>query len=71
MQSIIDHLGTNAIHRLRIGIGGAEKGSIVSHVLGRFAPEELPALDQALERAAEAIAHAQTRGFQAAMNQFN
>jgi len=71
LQSIIDHLGTNVIPRLRIGIGGVERGTMVSHVLGRFSTDEGIAIDQALDRAQEAIAYAQTRGFQAAMNQFN
>ena len=70
MQSVIEHLGTTEIPRLRIGIGAAE-GGMVSHVLGRFAPEERPELEAALERAADAIAFAQNRGLQAAMNQFN
>ena len=70
MQSIIDQLGTQAIPRLRIGIGETA-GSMVSHVLGRFGAEELPELEAALERAVEAIAFAQNRGLQAAMNHFN
>ncbi len=70
MQSIIDHLGTAAVPRLRIGIGEAT-GGMVGHVLGRFAPAELPELEAALDRAVDAIETIQTRGLQAAMNQFN
>ena len=70
MQSVIEHLGTLEIPRLRIGIGGAASG-MVSHVLGRFSAEELPELEAALERAADAITFAQNRGLQAAMNHFN
>jgi len=70
MQSVIDQLGTQEIPRLRIGIGETS-GSMVSHVLGRFGAEELPELEAALERAVEAIAFAQNRGLQAAMNHFN
>ncbi len=70
MQSIIDQLGTREVPRLRIGIGGAAE-SMVSHVLGRFTAQESAALDEALDRAVEAIGFAQTRGLQAAMNQFN
>lgn len=71
MQSIIDHLGTQAVPRLRIGIDSAAPGGMVGHVLGRFRPEELPELETALDRAVDAIAFAQNRGLQAAMNQFN
>jgi PTH1 family peptidyl-tRNA hydrolase len=70
MQSVIDHLGTRAIPRLRVGIGEAT-GGMVGHVLGRFAPGELPEMEAALDRAVEAIEIIQTRGLQAAMNQFN
>jgi len=70
MQSVIDHLGTPAVPRLRVGIGEAS-GGMVGHVLGRFAPAELPELEAALDRAVEAIEFIQTRGLQAAMNQFN
>ena len=70
MQSVIDHLGTRAVPRLRVGIGEAS-GGMVGHVLGRFAPAELPELEAALDRAVDAIEFIQTRGLQAAMNQFN
>ncbi|MEI6351421.1 MAG: aminoacyl-tRNA hydrolase [Verrucomicrobiota bacterium] len=70
MQSIIDHLGSQAIPRLRIGIGSAS-GGMVNHVLGRFSADELPVLEETLDRAVDAIGFAQTQGLQAAMNQFN
>jgi len=71
IQSIIEHLGTPEVPRLRIGIGGAAGEGMVSHVLGRFTPAEMPSLEDALNRADKAIAFAQTRGLEAAMNQFN
>lgn len=71
MQSIIEHLGSPAVPRLRIGIGGASGENMVSHVLGRFSPRELPVLEEALLDAEDAIGVAQTRGLQAAMNQYN
>ncbi len=71
IASIIEHLGTREVPRLRIGIGGSGDEGMVSHVLGRFSPAEMPALEDALNRAEKAIAFAQTRGIEAAMNQFN
>ena len=71
MQSVIEHLGTQDVPRLRIGIGEAKPGGMVGHVLGKFSAEELPELEAALGRAVEAIDFAQTHGLQAAMNQFN
>ena len=70
LQSVIDHLGTPVVPRLRVGIGSAEENA-VDHVLGRFALEERPALEQSLDRALEAIDCAHTRGLEAAMNAYN
>jgi len=71
LQSIIDHLGTKAVPRLRVGIGGAEPGESVGHVLGRFRSEETSLLNETLDRAIAAVECAQTKGFSAAMNAFN
>jgi PTH1 family peptidyl-tRNA hydrolase len=71
LTSIIEHFGTNAIPRLRVGIGAAEPGAATGHVLGRFAPAERPAVHDALSRAVEAIEFAQTQGLAAAMNRYN
>src|SRR5687768_2408489 len=70
LQSVIDHLGTNAVPRLRIGIGAAA-GEATGHVLGRFSPAERPVLDEALNRAADAVEFAQSHDFPAAMNRYN
>ena len=70
LKSVIEHLGTTAVPRLRIGIGGAE-GDTVDHVLGRFALAEREPLEQSLARAVEAVDFAQSRGLEAAMNNYN
>ena len=70
LQSVITHLGTNEVPRLRIGIGAAA-GEATGHVLGRFSPDERPVLDEALNRAADAIEFAQSHDFPAAMNRYN
>ena len=69
LQSVLDHLGSVA--RLRVGIGAAEPGQAVGHVLGRFTLEEKPVLDETLDRALAAIDRAQTHGLAAAMTAFN
>lgn len=71
LQSVIDHLGSAEVPRLRIGIGGPPPGGAIGHVLGRFAVDEEQALTQTLDRAAEAITCAHERGLAAAMNSFN
>ena len=70
LKSIIEHCGTPAVPRLRIGIGAAP-GEATGHVLGRFTLEENAALAQSLDRAVEAVDCLSTRGLEAAMNAFN
>ena len=70
LQSIIDHLGTTEVARMRVGIGAAE-GEATSHVLGRFSAAERPIVDEALGRAADAVEFAHSHGFPAAMNRYN
>ncbi len=72
LASVLVHLGTEGVPRLRVGIGAAAGSrSIVGHVLGKFSPDEQPGLECAIDRAADAVEYAQTHGFEAAMNRFN
>ena len=71
VRSLIEHLGTDSIARLRIGIGEASGQTMVSHVLGRFSPREEPLLQETLILAMQAVDTTLNRGLQAAMNQFN
>lgn len=71
LADAILHLGTEAIPRLRIGVGAPEGETLTGHVLGHFRAEEIPALEESLVRAADAIEHAQKHGLASAMNQFN
>ena len=70
LRSIIAHLGTDQIARLRVGIGAAQS-SLHNHVLGRFSEDELAAVNASVSRAADAIAHASEHGLDAAMNIYN
>jgi PTH1 family peptidyl-tRNA hydrolase len=71
LQSILDHLGTQGVPRLRIGIGPADPGAATGHVLGRFAMDERPLVEQSLDRAVEAVRFAQENDLPSAMNRFN
>ena len=51
LRSIRSALGTNQFHRLRIGIGRPNRGTVESWVLGRFDPIEQSALPELLTRA--------------------
>ena len=70
LRSILDHLGTQDVPRLRVGIGAAPDAA-TGHVLGRFAVDERPLVTQSLGLATEAVQFAQQHGLAAAMNKFN
>ena len=71
LKSIVEQLGTQEVARLRLGIGGAAPDGAVGHVLGQFRKDEIPALEEMLERAEEAVCMALFEGLAAAMNAFN
>jgi PTH1 family peptidyl-tRNA hydrolase len=71
LESILMHLGTEVIPRLRVGIGAAPGGGAVDYVLGRFFTEEVPVVEKTIERAAAAVKCAIDKGVLSAMNLFN
>jgi PTH1 family peptidyl-tRNA hydrolase len=71
LKSITAVLGTEDFPRLRIGIGRPSNGGNVDHVLGRLSPDEQKLADEAVERAAEAVAFLLAEGIAAAMNKYN
>lgn len=71
LDSIIATLGSEQIPRLRLGIGNPPLAGATDYVLGRFFEEELPVVEKAIERAAEAVKWAIDKGLLSAMNTFN
>lgn len=72
LHSLIQHLGTDAFPRLRIGVGRpGGPADVVGHVLGRFTAEEKAGLASLLERATVCVSTACRSGLAAAMNEFN
>ena len=72
MESVLEHLKTKQVPRLRIGIGPLPPGlDPVEFVLGSFKKEEAKALDAALDLAEEAAQTAVSDGIAVAMNKFN
>jgi PTH1 family peptidyl-tRNA hydrolase len=70
MKSVIEHLGTNEIPRLRIGVG-RPRSNTISHVLSRFGKDEEAELPGILERAAEAVKLWIATGTVSTMNEVN
>ncbi|MEY2832947.1 MAG: hypothetical protein RLZZ574_2206 [Cyanobacteriota bacterium] len=72
MKSIIAHLGSQEFPRLRIGIGKSDgEKTTISHVLGKFAPEEFKAIDEILYISVKAIELSLKEGIDQSMNRYN
>ncbi|NJM96732.1 MAG: aminoacyl-tRNA hydrolase [Phormidesmis sp. RL_2_1] len=76
MKSIISHLGTKEFPRLRLGIGSTDKGdgrdrAVVSHVLGRFAPEDRKIINAVIPMAVDAVDLSLRKGIERSMNLYN
>ena len=72
MQNIIDCMGSEALPRLRIGIGNDyERGRQSDYVLSAFTETERPVICNAAERARDAVVSFCTDSLVHAMNQFN
>jgi len=70
MRSIIHALDTQALPRLRIGIGEPEE-NLIDYVLSEFSQAEREEIDFVVQRAADALETFVTDGVQAAMSRFN
>ena len=72
LKSVIQHLGTPAFARLRVGIGrGANGRGLSDYVLGRFEPDERDTVSAAVLRAADAAEMFVSDGIERVMNAFN
>ena len=71
LRSIQDHLGSTAYPRLRIGINAPAGDDAIEHVLGRFRPAERGMIDDAIQRAVQAVVVWIHQGIDACMNEFN
>lgn len=72
MKSIIAHLGSQEFPRLRIGIGKSDgEKETISHVLGKFTPEEFKTIDEILYISLKAIELGLKAGIEQSMNRYN
>ncbi|MHC4401949.1 MAG: aminoacyl-tRNA hydrolase [Planctomycetota bacterium] len=72
LADVIRSLGTDQVPRLRIGIGSPPEGwDGTDYVLGRFTKTELPEIEDAVARAADAVAVWAREGIRQCMNQYN
>lgn len=72
LKSIIHYLGTSNFNRVKLGIDHPADGNVVSHVLGRFTPDERPKFDAAVEKAEHALEDwINGADFKTLMNRYN
>jgi peptidyl-tRNA hydrolase, PTH1 family len=72
MQSIINALKTEEIARIRLGVAPEHPGKGgPSYILAPFRKSQLPAVDEMLDLAAQAVNVILSEGVKAAMNRFN
>lgn len=72
LKSIIQHLGTQAFPRVRVGVGrGDDRRDLVDHVLGRFEAGERDTVSAAVLRAADATERFLSEGIERVMSAFN
>ena len=72
IKSIIDALGSQKFQRLRIGVGRPPPGTdMVGWVLGEMPRDDQQAVDDAIERAADAVLALMNDGIDATMSRYN
>ena len=72
LKSLIERLGTQDFHRLRMGVGDDRMGrDLAGHVLAKFRPEEWPEVEAMVARAAEAALHWAGNPFEKTMDLYN
>ena len=72
IKSIISHLGHDAFLRIKIGVGEKPRGyDLADYVLGHFEGEDKEKMEEAYEKAVQAVRMALHGDICEAMNQFN
>ena len=72
LKSIIQHLGTQAFPRVRVGVGrGDDRRDLADYVLGRFEAGERETVSAAVLRAADATEKFLSDGIERVMSAFN
>jgi PTH1 family peptidyl-tRNA hydrolase len=72
LRSVAQMLGTIDYPRLRVGVGrGDARRELADHVLSRFDADEIPGIEAAIARAADAAETFVADGIDVVMNRFN
>lgn len=71
MRSVIYQIVSEDFPRVRIGIGGERKGDLADYVISGFSGEDRQVIEEAIVRAADAVACILEKGIDAAMGEYN
>lgn len=72
IKSIIAHTGSEVFKRVKIGVGNKPpRMDLADYVLGHFSKEERVVMDEALDKATDAIEIIISEGLNAATNKYN
>jgi len=70
IRNIIERLGSPLFIRIKLGVG-KDKDNVISHVLGKFAPETRKVMNEVVSAAVKAAESVLVNGAERAMNEFN
>ena len=71
MGNIISQLGTQEINRIRVGISNDKNRDTKDYVLSSFSKDELPVLNEALDKGSDALIYSLDHDFDEVMSKFN
>lgn len=72
IRNIIQLMGTDVFGRIKVGIGEKPNGwDLADYVLAKFEPNDLPLMENGMDKATEAVEWILSRGMQDAMNRMN
>lgn len=72
IRNIIDQMGTDEFNRIKVGIGEKPNGwDLADYVLAKFAPDDLPLMEQGMDKAVLGVELMLSRGIQDAANRVN
>lgn len=72
IRNIIDQMGTDEFNRIKVGIGEKPGGwDLADYVLAKFNPEDLPMMEQGMDKAVQGVELMLSRGIKEAANRVN
>lgn len=71
MKSVVYQLQSDQFPRIRVGVGNESRGDLASFVTERFPKKDVPVIEEALTKAAEAAVSIIEDGIDMAMNKYN